>query len=253
MSIVPHLPQNGSTAPVPPPLTVADLVARYEVDYLPQKAAATGTQNRYIYPLIRAELGSLPLAALTPPRLRQWRDSLLTRFRPTTARRYLSILSAVLTTAVEEYEVLAENPLRKIRWPSEGPGRVRWLQVEERERLLTACLASRTPALYPVVLLALSTGARKNEICRLRWEQVDVGRGLLRLEHTKNGERRSIPVVGLALEVLRTWEAYQRGRSAWVFPRQDGQAPNGQNIQNSFSPMAIDLGQLQQEVLYEDA
>src|SRR5262245_42302762 len=29
--------------------------------------------------------------------------------------------------------------------------------------------------------------------------------------------------------------------------------PNGQNIQNSFSPLAVDLGQLQQEVLYEDA
>lgn len=40
-------------------------------------------------------------------------------------------------------------------------GRVRFLPEDKRQRLLDACKASRNPCLYAVVVLALSTGARK--------------------------------------------------------------------------------------------
>src|SRR5207302_11216182 len=97
-----------------------------------------------------------------------WTDDLLTRQPdPATGRRYLMCFSGALTAAVREYQVLAENPLRKVRMPSPGRDRVRFLSDPERERLLRSCQQSRNPALYPLVLLALTTGARKEELRRL--------------------------------------------------------------------------------------
>ena len=205
-------------------LTVTDLLARYDTEILPQKALTTQYQQRHVHAWLVRELGDLRLCDLTPMLLRTWRTSLERRLAPGTVRRYLDSLSGPLTAAVQEWGWLPENPLRKVRKPPSGPGRVRFLSADERQRLLAACQQSRNPALYPFVLLALVTGARKTELRTLRWEHVDLVRGQLRFLHTKNGERRGVPVAQMALEVLRAWHAL-RGASAWVFPRADGRAP----------------------------
>ena len=126
--------------------------------------------------------------------------------------------SGALTAAVREYEVLMENPLRKIKVPPANRGRVRFLSDSERERLLISCQQSRNPSLYPLVLLALTTGARKEELRRLRWGQIDLERGLIQLEQTKNGERRTLLLTGRALQVLKGWRLTDRRPEACVFP-----------------------------------
>ena len=54
---------------------------------------------------------------------------------------------------------------------------------------------------------------------------VDLERGLLRLVKTKNRQPRSVPLVGLALELLRAHAVTQRAGVDWLFPRADGQRP----------------------------
>jgi hypothetical protein len=44
------------------------------------------------------------------------------------------------------------------------------------------------------VILALNTGLRLGELLGLTWERVDLSRGVIRLELTKNGRRREIPM-----------------------------------------------------------
>lgn len=51
---------------------------------------------------------------------------------------------------------------------------MRFLSDEERRRLLKACQASSNCYLYPVVVLALSTGMRYVEIMRLTWSCIDL-------------------------------------------------------------------------------
>jgi integrase len=46
----------------------------------------------------------------------------------------------------------------------------------------------------PRSLLPAATGMRKGEILRLAWERVDFARGVLRIEQTKSGRRREIPM-----------------------------------------------------------
>src|SRR5690606_31559103 len=89
-----------------------------------------------------------------------------------------------------------------------------------------ACKASENPYLYTVVLLALSTGARYSEIMNLRWRDVDLERGVARLEKTKNRERRALPLMHIARESVRQLlTSHERGASDFLFARADGKAP----------------------------
>jgi integrase len=55
---------------------------------------------------------------------------------------------------------------------------------------------------------------------QLRWPDLDLERGSLRLAVTKNTQGRAVPVTGLALTLLR--QHAQKPWSPWVFPRRDG-------------------------------
>ena|SRR2546426_6237006 len=209
--------------PDPAP-TVADLLDAYERDCFSALAPGTQYQNTHLYRRFRAEMGPMRLSELTPAYLQAWCHRLRATCAPGTVRRRLYALSALLTVAVRYYDWLPANPMFKVIYPAQAPGRVRFLSDEELPRLLTACRGSQNRHLYGVVLLAITTGARKNEILFLRWGAVDLERGLLTFRLTKNKERRVVPVRGQVLEVLR-WPGWHPRPDAWVFPRADGLKP----------------------------
>jgi site-specific recombinase XerD len=113
-----------------------------------------------------------------------------------TANRYTISLGHVFQVAMLEWEVVQDNPVRKIKKFKEAKGRVRFLSDEEREKLLQACQDSNNSQLFIIVMMAISTGCRKNELLTLKWSEVDFDRQRIILNHTKNGERRSVPVRG---------------------------------------------------------
>jgi integrase len=166
------------------------------------------------------DYGQLPLTAITAAWLRSWRDQLSRRLKPNSVRQYLDTFSAVLTVGVNELGWLPAHPMhgRRVRKPPASRGRVRFLSLEEQERLLQACRASHKPGLYELVFLALTTGCRRGEIYSLRWEMMDLERGWLRLERTKNKEPRAVPLPSMTLELMRQWRQ-QAPEHALVFPR----------------------------------
>jgi integrase len=213
-----------ASAPLLPSHTVSELLDAYEREYLPGLAPRTQHSTALLYLRWKKEFGSLPLTDLTPAFLRQWRDTLSARFGPSTVNRYLASLGSALTVAVRDYEWLSTHPLHKVRKAPEPPGRVRFLSDEERHRLLSAVRLSHNPHLSTLVLLALTTGARKNEMLQLRWGDVDLERGLLRLLTTKNKQPRAVPIRGEALQLLRR-QGQAQPPEAWVFPRWDRLKP----------------------------
>ena len=64
--------------------------------------------------------------------------------------------------------------------------------------------------------LLIFTGARVNEILGLRWEHVDLQRGLLRIPDSKTGAK-AIQLNAPALELL-AGRHEERGGSSWVIP-----------------------------------
>ena len=208
--------------------TFTELIDRYVRDVLPTKGTQRENQRHQLR-WWKSQLGDYLLADVTPARLAECRDRLSaehTRYgrarSPATVNRYLAALSHVFAVAVQEWEWLEDSPLRRVRKPREPRGRVRFLSDEERERLLQACKKSESPALYPAVVLALATGARKGEILKIRWGDVDFERERIVLEETKNRDRRALPLKGHALEVLRGLAKVRRIDTDLLFPTPAG-------------------------------
>jgi integrase len=56
--------------------------------------------------------------------------------------------------------------------------------------------------LHPIVVLALSTGMRKGEILGLKWRDLDFDSKRIVVQESKNGERRVVPLVCIALQLI---------------------------------------------------
>jgi len=82
--------------------------------------------------------------------------------------------------------------------------------------------AVKNPVHFDVLLFGLYTGMRLGEVTALRWADVDVERGLFRVEETKTGQPLELPVTRQLEEILarrmvgREDEAEKPGQ--WVFP-----------------------------------
>jgi integrase len=112
--------------------------------------------------------------------------------KPGTINRHVACIKAMFTKAVE-WEMVEEEILKKVRKVKlleENNRRLRYLSVEECQRLLSEC----PKHLRPIVIMALNTGMRRGEIFGLKWENVDLKHGFILLDRTKNGERREIPI-----------------------------------------------------------
>ena len=226
---------TGSTQLRPPvaasPHTVADLVDRYLTEVLPQKPRSAKAQGPQLL-WWKEQLGETALSDLTPAQIAQARDQLLvgmtkkgTQRCPATVVRYLAALGHALSVGYKEWGWLDHQPMRRVSRPREPRGRVRYLDNEERIRLLGACQESESKLLLPIVVLALSTGMRQGEILSLCWKDVDLHAGRIVLEQTKNGERRRVPLQGVARDLLLQLAGRHAHPLDFVFPSPEGGKP----------------------------
>lgn len=135
---------------------------------------------------------------------------------PATVNRHSAALAAILTWSIKRRVAPAGfvHPCRTIERRPENNERTRFLSDDERQRLLLACRAARWPRLYGLVLMFLTTGARKGELMGLRWADIDFERAEAKVAMTKNGEPRVLPLVPLVLAELQRFKA---GPRAMVF------------------------------------
>jgi integrase len=117
-----------------------------------------------------------------------------------TYNKHLAVLSAILDFATLQQEddsvidqYIDQNPCKRVRSLKLDNKRVRYLSDEEKPRLLKAA-KEIGGKFYLKVLLALTSGMRKGEIDRLRWNDIDFENGLALLADTKNGSPRHTPI-----------------------------------------------------------
>ena len=184
------------------------------------------TSERYgeiVRNFLTPALGNLALTKLAPSHIQKAYNEWATGGRldgkpgglsPQTRRHIHRILRTALSRAVEQ-QVIARNPADafKKRLPKVERRELVTLTADQSAHLLAAIAHSRV---YWPVLLALSTGMRRGEILAVRWKNVDLELGTLRvvesLEQTKtsirfkapkSGRHRAITLPGYAVEELR--------------------------------------------------
>jgi integrase len=217
--------QVRSGTPVAPAgLTLAE----YLTEWLDQVAAPRvrastlygyrNSSERYLIP----RLGRRKLGALTARDVRGFLAVLAAEgVGNRTAQHAHATLRAALEDAVRE-EMIARNVARLVRAPRPDPSEREPLTVEQVRTLLRRVEGHRLYALFVVVAVL---GLRRSEVLGLRWEDLDLSEGVLRvqrgLQRVNGGlvvlptkTRRSARVVPLPAFVVRALRERQEVQEA---------------------------------------
>ena len=206
--VIDRIKQGLDPVPAPPAAepTVADLAERYmeahvKVNCRPNTVESLGRiMRQYIVP----ELGGLRLSEVDRPHISALHHKM--RDKPCQANAVVGVIARMFRLA-EAWGMAPPrpNPCRSIRRYAETP-RERFLTPEEYRRLGRALDAAEAdgsvfPTAVPAIRLLLLTGCRRNEIVKLKWDDVDRTAGELRLRDGKTGWR-SVPLTPAVEHVL---------------------------------------------------
>jgi integrase len=197
-------------------LTLADVVANY-LDHLRSEGRsphAMDDAKRRASVHILPALGAIKVAALTPDRLRRWRDEIAMaaprlrtrpgseqnyrevpndddgrRARRSTANRTWTVLRAALNYAFNEGVIEQDTAWRKVKpFKAVDAARIRYLTVAESKRLINAC----DPGFRLIVQAALQTGCRYGELICLTVADYNPDAGTLAIRQSKSGKPRHV-------------------------------------------------------------
>jgi len=173
--------------------------------------------------------GELPLREIAEADIDQFRRSLEGKLRPSTIRKYLTVLGTMFRRA-KRWGDIDVNPAADLDKPKEPKHRIRYLAVDEWRALYEAA----EPWLKPILRMAICTGARLKEVVSLTWDNVDRQAGVLHVTvDNKTGTPRQIPLGRTAREVLDSQVRHVRSR--FVFVDEKGVPYTSEKLRNRIS------------------
>ena len=203
------------------------------------------THKGYIENHIKPNIGDIPLEKLTTLDLQRLYKTLLANGRvdrleskgqpkglsPKTVRNIHQILSSALKLA-QEQRIILTNPAEGCALPKVEHREMKTLPVEQLQSFLREAKDSGVFELY---YLELATGLRRGELLGLKWEDIDLEHGDLRVRRqiaringkvveaplkTKNAYR-TLPLAEDTISILNE-QKKKVGSSPWVFPSATG-------------------------------
>lgn len=176
-------------------------------------------------------VGDLKLRQISPYHIELFKTTRLKEVSPATTARDFRHLKAAFKRALQ-WRMIDKSPFdgtKNVRVPEKPPS---YLSKSDFERLLKAipCVQMRA-----IVIFAAYTGMRIGEITNMRWEDVSLAEGVVRLNNrvdftTKNRKSRIVPLNETVLKVLETIPR----KGEHVFVGQRGQRLNSGWVSRKF-------------------
>jgi len=212
---------------------------------------------------LKPAIGHLKLRALTSAHLQTlYRRKLDEGLSPRSVGYIHTTIRKALAQA-EAWDLVRKNVARFAKPPKVSHSEPDAMTIEEAQRFLRAIAGDRREALY---LLAVTTGLRRGELLGLKWVDLDLERGYLRVERSldtlygpavENDPKRAssrrpavlLPPVVTALKAHRARQAVEKlaAGPAWrehgyIFPTRVGTPERGDNVlKRSLKPLAADI------------
>ncbi|MGH9107755.1 MAG: tyrosine-type recombinase/integrase [Acidimicrobiales bacterium] len=173
------------------PGSVSELLDRWLADIAPLRSGYTMKEHRRsIDHDIRPAIGALRVDKLTARHLDHLYADLLARgLSPASVRRRHAVVHATLDRAVK-WGVVAANAADRATPPGPIPTVVSAPAVDVVEQLISTAESGGNTVLATAVALAAVTGARRGELCALRWSDVDWSKRVLHIRHSLTVLRR---------------------------------------------------------------
>jgi integrase len=143
--------------------------------------------NKWLHPLI----GSMPMKDISPFILEKLKKQMSDAGRaPRMVTYALALVRQVFNYAKNNDLYNGDNPVTKVKKPSEDNRRSRFLSQEE-SIILLAELSKVSSTAHDIALISLRCGLRAGEIFRLTWNDVDFRNGTILIKDTKSGKNRN--------------------------------------------------------------
>jgi len=136
---------------------------------------------------------------------------------PQTVKHVLALLKRIINHGAQK-GLCSPLPF-KITMPKVSNEKTEFLTDEQITGLMKALDEDTNVMHSNIVRLILLTGMRRGEVFSLKWEDIDLQRGFLRLHETKGGKPQTIPLSSKARALL---ESIPRTKSPYVFPNTKG-------------------------------
>jgi integrase len=225
-------------------LTVAAFLDRFERDWVAIHVSfRTAVRYRQLLDHVRRHLGGRQLQKIRPADIAALYATLS---RSGSAPRTIGHVHGVLFQALKQakiWNLLRDNVAEVVKPPPVHEQELPMLQPDRARALLDAL---RSHPLYLLASLALATGARRNELLALRWRDVDLDAGRLRIElaleqttahgirfkapKTRNGKR----TISLPAHAVADLRAHWRGQQEQRLALGAGKAPPDSQVLATF-------------------
>ncbi|MDD2464468.1 MAG: site-specific integrase [Desulfobulbus sp.] len=181
--------------------TLSECLDRYIEEYIPrlkhgkrEADRARALQRRPIAHRIMATIRAKDIADFR-------REREAENVSGNTIRLDFALLSKLFNYARSDWGMESlQNPVELAAKPKPSRGRDRRLEKGEEDKLLKAA----SPIFQAVILFALATAMRREEIASLQWKNVSITNRYVYLPETKNSEARTVPLSATALDILKT-------------------------------------------------
>lgn len=191
-------------------MTLSDALRRYKREVSPTKAGQRWEELRLDKMDNELTFVGELIGDVSADQIAEWRDLRLKKVASPSVRREMTLLSSVFEIAKREWKCCTINPVREVKRPSNGRPRDRRVSAAEEKALIDrfgfvegVAPSTLQQELAYVFLLALETAMRQGEILGLTVKAVRLKDRYVRLDMTKNGDSRNVPLTRRAGELLK--------------------------------------------------
>ena len=188
-------------------LTLRVGLVRYLAEVTPSKKGFEAETYK-IKAMLRESFVQKTFATFRQSDAAKYRDELVKAgLSASTIRKNLSLLSHLYETANREWGISCVNPVKTIFKPKVSNSRERRLSDIEHKYLIAALTNTgagvrQNNVALDVVQFALETAMRQSEMLSLHWSDIDLVGREAKLNNTKNGETRGVPLSSVAIKIL---------------------------------------------------
>ncbi len=193
--------------------TVAQALDRYREEVFPRLARG-GKPLESCLNHLKEHLGQLSLAALDSSHIAKYRDTRLgAGIGPQTLRHEIGLLNRTLKVCQTDWNIPLPRGLvtQLVRLPALPKGRDRRFKEGEPKILLEAA-EKYGGSIKDIILFAVETAMRREEIARMRWEHVDWKKRILDVPDTKTKTPRQVPLSNKAVSILKDRGKQESGK-----------------------------------------